>query len=232
VKKIFFVFITALFLLSAMLVSCAPVALTADQVIQKLAANGKNLKTGNIQMDMNMTVNGQTVGLTSTGIFENPEKSYLTVNLLGQSIQILSISRTEIYQRDTEKDPWVKSDASASDQAGNMYDFTKNPEQLLKFYKNAKLLPEESVEGCPTCYHVSFELDVAEMMKAGGVSESVLRQVEFNRPANVESWISKTDFFTRKQTSKFTLITAGQEVSMDILIALTEINKPVVIPTP
>ena len=113
-----------------------------------------------------------------------------------------------------------------------MFDFTKNPKQLLKYYKNAKLLPEESVEGCSSCFYVSFDLDVAGMMKAAGVSETVLQEVEFKGPAQVEAWIGKSDFFTRKQTSKFVMVSGGREVTMDILVSQTEINKPVVIPSP
>lgn len=231
-KNKFFALVTALFLLSALLISCSPAPLTADQINQKLADNGKNLKTGHIQMDMKMSADDQTLEITSNGIFENPDKSYLTVSVMGQSLQVLSLSVTEIYRRATETDAWVKSNESDSGQTGSMYDFTKNPEQLLKYYKNAKLLPDESVEGCPSCYHVTFEMDVAEMMKAGGVDAATFQAVELKGPALVDAWISKTDFFTHKQTSKFTMVSSGAEVTMDILVALTEINKPVVIPTP
>ena len=113
-KKKFIVLVAALFLLSALLVSCSPAALTADQIIQKMAENGKNLKTGHLQMDMNMSVSGQSVKITSTGIFENPDKFYLTVSMLDKSMQMLSLSPTEIYQRASETDAWVKSDASVS----------------------------------------------------------------------------------------------------------------------
>ena len=231
-KKFFLVMIASLFLLSALLVSCTPAALTADQVIQKMADNGKNLKSGHLQMEMNMAVGTQTVKLTTTGIFENPDKSFLTVSMLDQSIQVLSISPTEVYQRESETDAWVKSTKFVSDQTGNMFDFTKNPDQLLKYYKNAKLLPEESVDGNTPSYHVSFDLDVAGMMKAAGVSDSALQGIEFKGPAQVEAWIGKTDFFTRKQTSKFIMVSNGQEVSVDVLITQTGINQPVTIPTP
>jgi hypothetical protein len=231
-KKSFFVFVAALFLCSALLVSCSPAPLTADQVVQKMAQNGKNLKTGHLQMDMNMTVGTESVKITTTGVYENPDKSYLTVSLLGQSLQVLSLSATEIYQRASETDTWVKSNAGASAQAGNIYDFTKNPEQLLKYYTNAKLLPEESVDGSPADYHVSFELDVAGMIKVSGVDAATLAQVEFKGPALVEAWIGKTDFFTHKQISKFIMAASGQEITMEVIVSQTEINKPVVIPTP
>ena len=231
-KKTFLLWVTALFLFSALLVSCSPAPLTADQVIQKLADNGRKLKTGHIQMDMKMSAGDQTLEITSSGIFENPDKSYLTVSVMGQSLQVLSLSVTEVYRRASETDAWVKSIESDSGQTGSMYDFTKNPEQLLKYYKNAKLLPDASVEGCPSCYHVTFELDVAEMMKAGGVDAVTLQSVEFKGPALVDAWISKTDFFTRKQTSKFIIVSSGAEVAVDMKVVLTEINQPVVLPTP
>jgi hypothetical protein len=231
-KRIFFILIAGLFLLSALLVSCSPTPLTADQVIQKMAQNGKNLKTGHLQMEMNMTVGSQSVKITSTGVYENPDRSFQTVSVLGQSIQVLSLSLTEIYQRASETEAWVKSDATTSAQTGSIYDFTKNPEQLLKYYKNAKLLPEESVDGGPSNYHVSFELDIAEMLKTSGVDATALSQVEFKGPAQVEAWIGKTDFFTVKQISKFIMAASGQEVTMEVIVSQTDFNKPVVIPTP
>ncbi len=231
-KKSFFVLVAALFLFSVLLVSCSPAALTAEQVIQKMAENGKNLKTGHLQMEMNMSVASQSVQLTSIGVFENPDKSYQTVSVLDKSMQVLSLSPTEIYQRVSETDAWVKSNVDVSGQIGNIYDFTKKPEQLLKFYKNAKLLPEESVDGSPSNYHVSFDLDVAGMLKAAGIDAAALAQVEFKGPAQVEAWIGKTDFFTIKQISKFVMSSGGQEVTMEVIVTQTDINKPVVIPTP
>jgi hypothetical protein len=231
-KRTFFIIIAALFLFGSLLVSCSPAALTADQVIQKMAENGKNLKTGHLQMDLNMSIAGQSMQITSTGIFEKPDKSYLTMSLLGKSMQILTFSPTEFYQRESDTDAWVKSDASISGQTGSIYDFTKNPEQLLKFYKNAKLLPEESVEGSPANYHVNFDLDMAGLMKASGINEAIMSQIEFKDPAKLEVWISKTDFFVRKQISKFAMSSSGQEITMEVLVSQTEFNKPVVFPTP
>jgi hypothetical protein len=231
-KKLFFVLVASLFLFNTLLVSCSPAPLTADQVIQKMAENGKNLKTGRLQMELNMTAGTESMKITTAGVYENPDRSYLTVSLLGQSMQVLSLSATEIYQRASEKDAWVKSDASTSAQSGNIYDFTKNPEQLLKYYKNAKLLPEEGVDGSPVNYHVSFELDVADMLKNSGLDAALLAQVEFKGPAQVEAWIGKTDFFTIKQISKFIMAASGQEITMEVIVSQTDINKPVVIPTP
>ena len=231
-KKYLFILVVALFLSGALLVSCSSAPLTADQIIQKMAENGKNLKTGHVQMDLNMSVSGQTVTMTSTGVFENPCKSFSTVSLLDQSMQVLSLSLSEVYTRASEKDAWVKSGTNVTDQTGNLFDFTKNPEQLLKFYSATKLLPEESVEGGIPCYHVSFDLDVAGMLKAAGISETILQTMEFKGPAKVEAWIGKTDSFTHKQTSKFLMTSSGQEITMDVQVSQTEINKPVEIPTP
>ena len=230
-KKSIVVMIATLLLTSVLLAACGSTPLTADQVLQKMAENGKNLKTGHTQMDINMTAAEQTVTMNAVGVFENPDKSYLNLTLLGSSVQMLVLSPTEVYQRASESEAWVQSDASGSDQAGSVYDFTKNPEQLLKYYHNATLLTEEQVDGVD-CYHVSFELDVMEMMKAAGISETTLAGIVFTGPAQVESWIGKSDFFTRKLNEKFVMTTEGQEVSMDVLVSLTEINQPVEIPTP
>jgi hypothetical protein len=40
-------------------------------------------------------------------------------------------------------------------------------------------------------------------------------------PAQMESWIGRSDFFTRKQTSKFIMVSGGQEITMDVLVSLT-----------
>ena len=222
-----------LLLFSLVLASCAPVALTADQVIQKMADNGKNLKTGQITLDMDMTLAGSTININSTGAFENPDKSFLTMNMMGATVQVLVLSPTEIYTRQGETGAWQKSTAGAESQTGSLYDFTKDPELLLKYYRNAKLLPEKQVAECTSaCYHVSLELDVAQMFEASGITQSTLQNVKFPSPANVELWVGKSDFFAHHQESTFTMNINGQDVSVKVVVSQTGINQPVTIPTP
>jgi hypothetical protein len=222
------------FLFSALLLSsCAPAALTADQVIQKMADNGKNLKTGQISLDMDMTLAGSTININSTGAFENPDKSFLTMNMMGATVQVLVLSPTEIYTRQGETGAWQKSNAGAESQTGSLYDFTKDPELLLKYYKNAKFLPDKQVAECTSaCYHVSLELDVAQMFAASGITQSTLQNVIFPSPADVELWIGKSDFFVHHQESTFTMNINGQDVSVKVVVSQTGINQPVTIPTP
>jgi len=232
--KKFSFFMILLLSVSFLLISCsAPAKLTADQVLQKLAENSKNLKTGQITLDMEMSVAGSSININSTGVFENPDKSFLTMDMMGNTIQVLVLSPTEVYTRQDESGSWTKSPAAAEAQTGSLYDFTRNPELLLKYYKNAKLLEEKAIPECSAaCYHLSFELDVSELFNATGDMQSALQNVKFSAPALVELWIDKTDFFTRRQESNFAMEVNGQEVEVEAVITQTGINQPVTIPSP
>lgn len=221
-------------LVSCLLVSCsAPAKLTADQILQKMAENGKNLKTGQITLDMEMFVAGSSIKINSTGVFENPDRSFMTMNMMGSQVQVLVLSPTEIYTRQGESGSWTRSPDAAETQTGSLYDFTKNPELLLKYYKNAKLLEEKSITECTAaCYHISFELDVAELFKATGASQTSLQNVRFSAPAEVELWIDKADFFTRRQESSFDMLVNGQDVDVEVVVTQAGINQPVTIPSP
>jgi hypothetical protein len=222
-----------IFFFTMLLSSCAPAALTADQVIQKLAENGKNLKTGQISLDMEMTLAGSIIKINSTGAFENPDKSFLTMKMMGTTVQVLVLSPNETYVRQGESGSWKKSPASAGSQTGSLYDFTRNPELLLKYYQKARLLEEKSVAECTaSCFHVSFELDMAKLFEASGAMQTTLKNVKFNAPTYVELWIGKSDFFTRRQESNFTMVVNGQEVTVNVVVSQTGINQPVTIPIP
>lgn len=224
----------AILLLLFMLISCSvPAKLTADQVLQKLAENSQNLKTGRITLDMDMSIAGSSIKIDSSGVFENPDKSFMTMNMMGSTVQVLVLSPTEIYTRQGESGKWTRSPSAAETQTGSLYDFTKNPELLLKYYKNARLLEEKSIPECTAaCYHVSFELNVADLFQASGAAQSALQNVKFGAPAEVELWIDKTDFFSRRQESTFEMNVNGQDVEVKVVIAQTGINQPVEIPSP
>lgn len=233
-KKISLFLLLSVILISPVLISCSPsAALTADQIVQKMAENSKNLKTGEITLDMEMSIGGSSIKIDSTGVFENPDKSLMTMNMMGSTVQVLVLSPDEIYTRQGESGKWTRSPNAAETQTGSLYDFTKNPELLLKYYQNAKLLPEKSTPACTAaCYHVSFELDVAELFKASGAMQSSLQNVKFNAPADVELWIDKTDFFTRRQESSFDMNVNNQDVEVKVVITQSGINQPVTIPSP
>lgn len=226
--------LTSILLISFSIVSCsAPARLTADQVLQKLAENSKKLKTGQITLDMEMSIAGSSIKINSTGAFENPDKYFMTMDTMGSTVQVLALSPNEIFVRQGESGEWTRSPSAASTQTGSLYDFTKNPELLLKYYKNARLLEEKPTPACTAaCYHVSFELDVADLFQAIGAAQPALKNVKFYAPAEVELWIDKSDFFTRRQESSFNMDINGQEVEMKVAITQAGINQPVTIPAP
>lgn len=230
-KKNLLLLTTILLLSGVALAACTPTPLTAEQVLQKLVDNAAKLKTGHTEMVMDMSAEGQTITMNAAGVFETPDKSYLTLTLLGQTMQMLVLSPTEIYQRATDADAWVLSETAGTEQVTNVYDFSKNPEFLLKHYSNAQLLAEEQVDGVD-CYHLTFDLDVLEMLKESGIDQATLEGVTFPGPAKIEAWIGKADFFSRKVVEKFVMNSMGQEVTMDIVVTQTAINQPVEIPTP
>jgi len=230
-KPILVSFITLFVVAAFVLTACAPKVLTAEQVVQKMAGNSKNLKTGHSDLQMKISAAGQTLTGSMQGVFENPNKSFITMDFTGTHMEVLTLSPTEIYQRASASQAWQKAPQSVVDQYGNAFDLTKDPEKLLKYYQNLKLVGKETINGVDI-YHLSFELDMLAVMKAFGVNMASMSGVDFKGPAFIESWVGSADFFTRKMTEKFIMTSEGQEVNVEVTVNLTELNKPVEIPTP
>ena len=231
-RKAFLVTSIVLILVSALtLAACAPKELTADEVVQKMADNSKKLKTGHTDMQMNINAAGQSITGSMQGVFENPDKSLISMDLLGTHVEVLSISPTEVYQRPSSDQAWQKVPQNTTSQFGNALDISKDPEKLLKYYQNLKLIGKETIDEVE-CYHLSFELDLLQVMTGLGVNTATLAGASFKGPAVIESWVGSQDFFTRKMNEKFTMLSQGQEVVVDATVRLTELNQPVEIPTP
>ena len=231
-RKAILVSSIVLILVSAfILTACAPKELTANDVVQKMADNSKKLKTGHTDMQMNISAAGQTITGSMQGIFENPDKSLISMDLLGTHVEVLTQSPADVYQRPSSSQAWQKVPQSTTSQFGNALDISKDPEKLLKYYKNLKLIGKEAVDEVE-CYHLSFELDLMEVMTGLGVNTASLAGASFKGPAAIESWVGSKDFFTRKMNEKFTMLSEGQEVIVDVTVHLTELNKPVEIPKP
>jgi outer membrane lipoprotein-sorting protein len=213
------------------LAACAPKELTAQEIVQKMADNSENLKTGHMDMTLNLSAAGQSISGNSLGVFENPDKSYMVMELLGAHVEVLTLSPTEIYTRTNTSDAWQSAPADATGQFGGVTDITRNPQKLLSLYQNLQLLGTETIDGTE-CYHLSFELDLLEVMEATGVNMESMQGASYKGLAQVESWVGTQDFFGRRVSQKFTLVAEGQEVDVESIVNVTQINQPVEIPTP
>jgi len=223
--------IIAILLAMLIVVACAPKELTAQEIVQKMADNSENMKTGHMDMTLNLSAAGQSISGTSSGVFENPDKSYMVMDLLGAHVEVLTLSPTEIYQRAASTDAWQRAPEDATGQFGGTTDISRNPGKLLSFYQNLKLLGTETIDGTE-CYHLGFELDLLEVMETMGVNMESMGGASYKELAQVESWVGTQDFFGRKVSQKFTLVAEGQEVDVESIINITQINQPVEIPTP
>jgi len=223
--------ILAVVLIVLVLAACSPKELTAQEIVQKMADNSKNLKTGHMEMTLTLSALGQSLSGSSSGVFENPDKSHISMDLLGSHVEVLVLSPTEIYQRASSTDTWQKAPENATGQFGGITDISRNPEKLLPLYQNLQLLGKETVDGTE-CYHLSFELDLLKVMETMGVNMESMAGASYKELGKVENWVGTKDFFVRKVSQKFTLVAEGQEVDVESVTTISQINQPVEIPTP
>lgn len=217
--------------------SSAPAALTADQVLQKLMENSRNLESGHINLVMEMGAQEEIITSTSNGVFKNPDRLFVDTEFFFQTGQILSLSISEVYFRQYESDSWQETDAAALLYTGSLFDFTRNPRMIEGMYQNARLLEETPVRDCSDCYHVGFEMDLTKFIMKTYTSQSDIADAEtlqeiFKEPSRLELWIDKTDFFILRHHAAFPMVMDDEDVAVELMITLTEINQPVTIPTP
>ena len=90
--------LAALLLLGLALAACKP--LTAEELMEKSYAKMDTLKTMNSSMEVIIEAAGQSMTVTGELQNELPDKSYAVLQSSGQTVEVLSLSLTELYIKD------------------------------------------------------------------------------------------------------------------------------------
>jgi hypothetical protein len=176
------------------------------------------------------------LSISGEGAFEKPEKAYIKLELMGETYEVVTESKDEVYVRQSEGE-WEKMDSDSSGQPQVSPDIFSD----LKFKDIAQKVTkgeDEKVDGVD-CYSVSFEMDVEKLLTkfsdalgSSDMSVEELLQSASIEPVQGKIWVGKSDLVMRKLHLEIKATIETQEVEATLDLSISNINGKVTIPSP
>lgn len=183
----------------------------AGQLADRASQAFKSLKSAHFDMTVEANVGDQTGTITATGDLQLPDRTHMTMNIVGMQIEVITIG-TDAYTKVGDK--WEKN--SAQPQATDPKDIVGN----LNIPTTAKRLADVNVDGTD-CYHLQY---TAKDIKDTS-SDTNLGDVTF------DVYIAKNTDLVKKMVI-VPQTTGDQNVGATITMNFSKYNEPVNIVAP
>jgi len=203
--------------------------LTAQEVLNKTTDAMQAIKTMSMVMKVTSGGGGVSVEINGEGVIEMPDRAYIKMDLAGQSIEILTLSKTETYVKQPGSTKWEPGSADQLGLIGNMNVDVIQQLGITGFANDIKLAGDENVEGV-NCYHITFSLDMTKYLAQLGDAGSQLDAA--TAKGSGELWVGTDDFLTRKFLFNLEASSQGVTINVSTLLTLNKFNEPVEIPSP
>jgi hypothetical protein len=220
--------LAAFLLLSLTLAACKP--LTAEELMAKSYEKMDALKTVNSSMEVLMEYAGQSMTVTGDLQNELPDKSYAVLQASGQTIEILSLSTTELYIKD-DTGAWQPIPAEQIKQLGLTINSNDQMKQVREAMTGLTLASEDTINGT-TCQKITYTLD-AEKAFTSIMDASVLDYIDMDTVVSKgEACVADKTYYMLKTVMDLTFTTQGEEIHEAVTIVNSKFDEPVEIPTP
>lgn len=233
-KKTLWSLIALLTIFSVLLTACntpQTAQLSAEEILVKSQEKSAAMKTAQIKMVMDMTASGMKFSLNAEGVVESPDKAHLKMSLMGQTIEVLTLSSTETYMKTGTA--WEKIPADQMQSSSGMNtNLAIQQSELLKYLKNLSYKNIEKIGGVD-CYHLTFDMDMQKALELamGESGASSLGEIKSTTTTG-EMWVGVDDFYTRKLTFTMNLEVQAQKMDLTMTLEMSEFDKPVTFPNP
>lgn len=183
-----------------------------------------------LQMDISLTTKSGILPVTleGTGIAERPDKVYISLSLLFQTYEVLSLGEDEVFIKYLGSDTWERTPVEQMDLSTSLL---RNAFTLIEVSDTAiapRVVGMEQVNGV-TCYHLTLDINLPLYLnqRAPGVA----RQFDLiTSRARGELWIGTDDFRIQKLYNEMELVSQGESIPVTATIEFTGFNEPVVFP--
>jgi hypothetical protein len=183
-----------------------------------------------LQMDISLTTKSGILPVTleGTGIAERPDKVYISLSLLFQTYEVLSLGDDEVFIKYLGADTWERTPVEQMDLSTSLL---RNAFTLLEVSDTAiapKVVGMELVNGV-TCHHLTLGIDLPLYLtqRAPGVAHQF--DLIASR-ARGELWIGTDDFRIHKLYNEMELVSQGESIPVTATIEFSGFNEPVVFP--
>jgi len=218
----------ALLLLGIILTACAPKS--AEEWLKKSYDKMDTLKTMTSSMDVLIEAEGQSMTVTGELQNELPDKSYAVLQSSGQTVEVLSLSLTELYIKDASG-AWQAIPAEQIKQLGLTINSNDQMKQVRDAMTNLALAGEETINET-TCQKITYDLD-AEKAFTSIMDPSVLDYIDMETVVTKgEACIAKKTYYMLKNVMDLTFSSQGTEIHEAVTVVNNTFDEPVEIPTP
>ena len=203
--------------------------LTAQEILNKSSEAMKSVKTLSLQLTVTSGSSGISIEIKGEGVIEQPDKAYLKMDYAGQTIEVLTLSKTESYIKQYGSTTWEPIAAEQLNQLGGINIDVLQQLGIASFADDIFLAGSETIEGV-NCYHLTFSVDMAKYLAQLGEAGA---QIDVNKSeGSGEFWIDKEGFLMRKFLFNFDAAVQGVTVNASTVIMMSMYNEPVEIPSP
>jgi len=209
--------------------ACQLTPQTPAQILEQAKQKMGELQTYHMDMTLTMSVTGATITITARGDAQMPDKAYMTMEMLGQEIEVLMLSSSEAYTRMSGQTEWTPVDPATLSQSTGIASAASQL-QITDYATNIVKQQDETVEGV-ACYHLSMDVDAEEMMNV--VNPGLSGQVSYgSEPARMDVWVGKQDSLIHKMSYDLAMVIEGQDTDMSMMLTFSNFDEAVDIPTP
>ena len=203
--------------------------LTAQEILDKSTEAMKNVKSMGFQLAVTSGGVGVSIEINGEGVIEQPDKAYIHMDFAGQAIEMLMLSKTEVYMKQPGSTNWEPVAADELSLSGRMNFDVIQQLGVVGFANEINLADPEIIDGV-NCYHLTYSLDMAKYLSQLGDLGS---QIDASSATGTgDLWVGKGDFLTRKFLFNLDATTQGVTISASTQLTLAKFNEPVVIPAP
>ncbi len=231
-KKTFWSLIALLTLLSLLLSACnvpqAP-TLSAQEILEKVQAQTAAITSARVKLTADMASGGVQLTITAEGAVQPPDKAYMKMNIMNQTIETLMLGPTEAYMNTGSG--WQKISTAEVNTNGLNIDLAASQTEVIKYLKNLAYKNTEQVGGVD-CYHLTFDLDLQKALELAMSSDLTNQLGQLTGTASGEMWVGAQDFYMHKLVLKLALEAQKQKVDVTLTLEMSDFNQPVTFPSP
>lgn len=222
-------FIAVASLLVLFLPGCKTKSLTAAEILSQATQKMGDVKSLAMEMNITIQASGTNLIITGEGVTERPDKAYLKMSVMGQTIEVVTKSETEVYLRQAGSTTWEQVSADEIEQVGINIDlFTQM--KIDDIAEDPKLAGSEKVNGTD-CYKLTFDVNLENYLQGNGQIIGVAIDPASTK-ATGEAWVGKNDSLLRKLDIQLTTTIQGISAKIGNTATFSEFNQPVDIPEP
>jgi hypothetical protein len=225
----------------ANLPTAEPLVLASSDVLRFSAERSRQIESSRGTFQAKFWMGGSSLGMTGAYVFQAPDKMYMTIDMFGQTEELLLLL-PDFYIRIPNQGWFVVNGTAAGI---NWNAFKKYVEQrgpvdysaLTQQLQDLTQLPDEVLDGVPYL-HYRGQLDMSKAINdlpSGLIDPSVLARVSGTlKPIDVEVWLDKKTYLPHRtdMNMQFSASADTPSISMQMSMLSEGFNEPVSIPAP